>query len=367
MPVSKIAAGVGSVFIIALWLTAAIFAAEFLLRLTGSWTSGVAYDNNMGWRFVRNLETPKVSFNSDGFRDREFALVKKPGSRRIIFIGDSYTVGTRIAKDLIFTSLFQHGMNDGEEEYEVMNMAVSAWATDQQLSLLRNEAAAFKPEYVFLMIAPNDIREAYGKRFYQLTEGELTENGPPEISTWERFAWWLSNRSVMFSAAQKVISPQMGEHGSFQRIFHYFPTTFPLSSGEYANDKHLVAIPQDPVLLEARELFTELFRAFHHVCRNEGIQLMVSVVPTKMEFHVLNDNDEKANSVLQPGLIADYVSGLAKENGIPYMDLFSAFKQDEDPLRFFISDEYHFSEAGHAFAATSLVDFFKEHENLELN
>ncbi len=115
-------------------------------------------------------------------------------------------------------------------------------------------------------------------------------------------------------------------------------------------------------MVEARKLFTALFSAFHQVCRRNGIQLMISVIPTKMEFQMLIDPDEQAKIALQPRQIADYVAGVAKEYGIPYLDLFSAFERDEDPFRLYISSEYHFNEAGHAFVGEKLTDFFNEHE-----
>lgn len=365
--VSRSVAFAGFVFILAIWLMAALLAAEVYERSNGTAISGIVHDKELGWRYLANAKTPGHSVNSSGFRDREHTQTKIRGEHRdrhrIIFFGDSYTVGWGIETDLIFTSLFESALNNEVERYEVMNMAITAWATDQQLSLLRIEGLAFKPDSIILMIAPNDIRESYGKGFYQLTGGQLDELDAPALSSWERLAWSLANHSALFSALQQRWPPENGEHGAFKRIYSYYPVTFPLANGGYASDEHLFARRQDPEMLEARRLFTALISAFHQECLDNNIQLIVSVIPTKMEFEILNDPDKQADMAMQPGLVADYVAAFSAEHDIPYLDLFAAFKRDKNPLRLFIASEFHFNEAGHALVGEELTRFFREQQN----
>src|SRR5262245_12673448 len=74
--------------------------------------SGIAYDENLGWKLKKahrwklnsaNREEPNVSKNSNGFRDTEHSIAKQSGRKRIMFVGDSYTVGLDYPNETIFT------------------------------------------------------------------------------------------------------------------------------------------------------------------------------------------------------------------------------------------------------------------------
>src|SRR5687768_496239 len=164
-----------------------LLAGEVALRITGKYPiSAFVYDKQLIWRLKPNHHETKgekkFSFNRDGFRDRNHPLKKPENTKRIIVLGDSYTFGgIEYSDEQIFTSQFEKKLNQnktGETNYEVMNVSVPAWGTDQQLNYLREEGINYEPDYLILMVSPNDMRESYGKKVYQLTSDHQLKRNP---------------------------------------------------------------------------------------------------------------------------------------------------------------------------------------------
>ena len=326
--------------------------------------SGIAYDERLGWRFKKDYDSEikekdpkkrdrKLSFNSRGFRDRDHSFEKDEDTKRIIFLGDSYTAGTEYPNDEIFATLFEKMLDantTNKIKYEVMNVSVSAWATDQQYIYLKEEGMKYHPDYVLLMIAPNDIRETYGKKVLYLENGKLREMGAPSIPLKARLYWFLANRSCAFQHLQTRLKLN---YGSFKNVFQYFPVSFPIGE-EMCNDKHLFLKEAPEEIIAARELFKTILLEINQLCKKNHSKLLISVIPSKIEFE-----DDLKGEQYEPGKIAEYVKAIANENGIPFLDLFSCLKaEEEDPLRIFISWEYHLNDYGHAFVAKKLLRFF---------
>jgi len=326
--------------------------------------SAIAYDENLGWKLKRarswnlnsaNSEKPNgnVTTNSKGFRDIEHSIAKQPGRKRIMFAGDSYTAGLHYPNEKIFTQRFAQALDQLtalKNRFEIMNVAVPAWATDQEYLYLRDEGMKYRPDYVFLMIAPNDIRESYGKQFFSLGNQRLTENGPPSVPWKTRFYWFLANHSCAFQYWQ---SKSKSNYGSFADIFQYFPVSFPVGS-EISSDKHLFLQDAPPEIKTAKELFKALLLKINRLCKENHCKLLLSIIPTKVEY----DGSLK-DKRYQPGAIADYVETLASENNMPFLNLVRALDlQEKDPMRIFIANEYHLNDYGHAFVARNLLSFF---------
>ncbi|MCI0454151.1 MAG: SGNH/GDSL hydrolase family protein [Candidatus Dadabacteria bacterium] len=326
--------------------------------------SGIKYDERLGWLFKKTYDSEirekdsrkrdlKLSFNSRGFRDRDHSFEKDEGTKRIIFLGDSYTAGIQYSNDEIFTSLFEKRLNAivaDKIKYEVINASVPAWATDQQYIYLKEEGMRYHPDYVLLMIAPNDIRETYGKKFFYLENGNLKERGAPPIPWKARICWFLANHSCAFQGLQPLFKQ---DYGSFRSVFQYFTVSFPVGT-EMCNDKHLFLkeIPEE--IIPAMELFKAILLEINQLCMNNHCKLLIAVIPTKIEF-----DDNLKGGQYEPGKIAEYVKAIANENAIPFLDLFSYLKAEEqEPLKIFISEEYHLNDYGHAFVAKKLVPFF---------
>ena len=328
--------------------------------------SGVKYDKNLGWRYkdrytgniIKKLPSgdtfkTEVSFNKDGFRDTDHNISKTSDIGRIMVLGDSYTAGTSIAEDKIFTSIFSKKLNDNPDDkykFEVMNVAVAAWSTDQQYIYLGNEGLKYKPDYVILMMAPNDIRESYGKGFFKIDKsGNLTRGNPVHLPAITRFLWYLSCRVCTFQAFQYILGTN---YGSFKNISEYFPYTLNIDDAIF-NDNHVFLEKEPDEVKNAKKLFIKLLSGIQLICKDNNIKLILTMIPTKMEFDGTLDN-----KIYDPGKVSELAANIAQRREIPYLNLYEILKENPHPLDIYISWEYHLNEKGHYFVASELYYFF---------
>lgn len=75
---------------------------------------------------------PFEDYNGDGLRDREHALQKPAGVRRLVFLGDSTTVGFRIRPEEAYPQVLQDRLDALDQRAEVFNVALGGWSTRQE-------------------------------------------------------------------------------------------------------------------------------------------------------------------------------------------------------------------------------------------
>ena len=319
----------------------------------------MAYDQRLGWRLKKYQRYRRGAYtfftNSRGFRDTGHSRGKKEGVTRIMVLGDSYTLGAQVSDDQIFSRLFEEGLKrdaGNGREYEVMNVAVSGWATDQELLYFKYEGARYAPDYLVVMVAPNDVREAYTKGFFRLADGGLREKGPQPVSGSMRFCWFLSNYSCLYQFLQKNVFKT--DYGTFPNIGGHFGM-YPLIESYRDPDAPLFLKDVPEVVQQARGFFQALLLELKRLCRESGCTLVLAVIPTEMEL----DFQESEDASYQAGAIAGFVRTIAREQNIPFLDLYSALQDVDDPHRIYLEEGYHLSPQGHIFVAEKLQAFFE--------
>ncbi len=198
--------------------------AEGLYRLVrlpalspSSHPSYVRHDRELGWSYVpgaraqhRSTEFDvSITINQTGFRGPEWEN-KRPGVMRILLLGDSEAFGWGVHHGRTFGNL----VDAASGEWEVLNAAVAAYGTDQQLLLLQRLVGTVEPDLVVCLFTRNDLFEntmsvAYGrpKPWFGVHDGELILHGQPvpyplldRVSVLSRAAkknlWVLQHRTL---------------------------------------------------------------------------------------------------------------------------------------------------------------------------
>jgi len=88
------------------------------------------------------------SVNGHGLRDREYALEKPPGVRRVLAFGDSFTFGSGVGDDAVFTAVAE----DRLDGVEVINMGVPGYGLDQILLSFLAQGRAWEPDDVVVFL-----------------------------------------------------------------------------------------------------------------------------------------------------------------------------------------------------------------------
>jgi lysophospholipase L1-like esterase len=290
-----------------------LVAGEIVVRVMYSRFS----DYNMEmWRYASGLKQPldterlpfhhypnrhgryygvEIRTNSMGLRDREYALEKPAGKRRIVVIGDSFTLGWGVPFDSIFSKRLEALLNQNGDRYEVINLGVGNYNTTMEVELFKWKGLPLRPDMAVLVYFINDV-EPVPKRKPVLEYAAIRRS---------YFAAFLFDR--------------------FVRLRSRFVKSFSWSSYY----RRLYSDANAANLAANRQSLEELVR----LCRESGIRLLVVNLPEMHQF-----------SPYPFAYATDYISGLAAANGVPFLDMLPALK-DYDPSSLWVSREDHHANA----------------------
>lgn len=116
-----------------------------------------------GWWQSEGGET-YIKINSAGWRDREHAVRKPPGTLRVAILGDSYAEALQVPAESAFWSVAERKLQGcemaGGRNVEVINFGVSGFSTARELITLRSRVWQYSPDVVVLLLTTaNDIRD----------------------------------------------------------------------------------------------------------------------------------------------------------------------------------------------------------------
>ena len=177
-------------------------------------------DSSKGWfhrpRFVTELplggpDRGRVRTNSLGLRGPEVSRRKPPGTRRLLAIGDSYVFGYGVDEEHTVTARLSGLLNArGRERWEVLNLGVNSYSTDQELVLFQELGPQLAPDVVVLFVCDNDfeantedfVNQRYYKPFFVLSgDGRLIRHNVPipEFTGPQRAKLWLGQHSEVWN------------------------------------------------------------------------------------------------------------------------------------------------------------------------
>lgn len=340
----------------------------------GQVTEGVfmAHDSLLGFRLLPNARTEmtspefttRIEINAQGLREsEEIPPDKRPGYRRILLCGDSFTFGHGVEEE----ERYGERLATLLDRVEVVNQAVSGSGTDQQLLLYRASGAAFHPDLVVLAYFIDNIRRnvatvrstqsgrfVYKPRFLLRPDGSLSlTNVPvpdprlvPEPAD-EARAMREANASRRGLRVPMPFKAQMRQHSEFYRLarsagirlHRRLRSTDPYHYPEYEKGK------EEWILTQA------LIRAFEEEATTSGSAFLLVLVPQR-------------ESVYRDRLGEQAVAALndfALTEGIPIVDLLPAFQRAFRAGRrdLYYRIDPHWTAAGHTLAAECIADFLK--------
>lgn len=98
-----------------------------------------------------------VSINSYGFRDREFALEKPEGTRRIVVLGDSIAFGNGLRLEETFPKQLEALLEREQPPTQVLNLGVGGYDVVEEVAFLQHVGLAFAPDLVVVGLCINDV------------------------------------------------------------------------------------------------------------------------------------------------------------------------------------------------------------------
>jgi hypothetical protein len=124
------------------------------------------FDAKLGWKKQPNAEIRRrtsefdvtLATNSRGLReDESVAYEKPPGVKRILMVGDSFTLGYTVEAADTIPALLEKRLRAEGREAQVVNAGTEGYSTDQEALWLGHEGRRYAPDAVVLQMYENDI------------------------------------------------------------------------------------------------------------------------------------------------------------------------------------------------------------------
>lgn len=319
---------------IAMGILAALVAGEVAARLVGA--PEVALVRRGRFQLSANPRllfepVPGLSFTGDpryffeyegtgnrlGYRDRDHAEEKPPGTVRIAVLGDSIAAGYRIPETgQAFPALLETLLRQAGHPAEVLNFGVTGYNTAQEVETLRSRALAFAPDLVLLAYCHNDRRPPDPRILAALREAQGDRPVVP-----------LAEANRLLTASALYRSLRYGLLDRPERAAHP-PTTDENTTGPQPGDT-------------VEESLAELAR----LSRRHGFPVLVAVFPFLPKLYDRGHAREHA-----------WLAETTRKHGFHHLDLRPAFRDcragKNGSLGF---DRYHPTPDGHRCAAEAMA------------
>lgn len=382
------------VFLVLFGIFLALFAAEVAARIlydpaapsSKHFKSAIhetVPDLNLLYKLSPGAETFKdgVSHkvNSHGFRDREFSVEKTPGTKRVLFLGDSVVYGYEAPLELSVPKMLEQRLREKGKKIEVLNFGVLGYETRQDVEFFKLLGKKFKPDVVILGYTLND------SRFASITFTDFGDHGKWRVASpqlhWHeripnffyrnmRLLQYLDREKKLFDGNKNLLFYLRGEKDIWhyvrdKNIVHQDAQDSPYRKLRREIEGEAVRLGTNPdnfkEMLEfagysENEMFTshwniskEAVRELKKISEEEGFELKTAIFP------YLWCLDKYALTPLHKFLKNEFT-----EMGIPVLDSLEALQKaavgNEDKMT---TDGVHFM----AYGSSSLADFLAE--NLE--
>ena len=260
------------------------------------------------------------SFNSRGFRDREFSP-KPSGTKRIVFVGDSFTEAQGVVESASLVRLVEARLRGREAAVETWNLGVRGHDFPD-LEALFDTALELSPDAVVFEIVLND-----------------GERGPELADRWPRVNDWIMVRQE---------PPSWLERHSFLAGFvsnRY--ETLEVSRDTTAWYQALYSDDNRDGWMRTRASL----RRIQDKCRERGVAFGVALWPLLIGLEEGGTYPfEAAHAQIRKGV---------ERVGIPFLDLLPALRGRDSASLWVHSSDLHPNERAQALVAPVMADFVR--------
>jgi HEAT repeat protein/lysophospholipase L1-like esterase len=244
---------------------------------------------------------PWEDYNGDGLRDRDHEVARTPGTRRVVCLGDSTTLGWGVSPQEAYPQVLEEMLESEGDRTEVLNVALGGWSTRQELIAYRRVARKYRPDVVILGICLNDVAEM---------QNNLSR--PPR---------WLAALYRRSALVRRLVRAREREIAQVEQLF-----SEPDSPGVRAGYARMFA--------DLKTLRDEV--------RSDGAAFAVLIFPFRFQV----------KPEAPPPYAQRTIAAFCKAQGIPYLDLLPAIGRAG---RESFHDIDHFSAAGARLVAAEVL------------
>lgn len=295
-------------------IAAAVFEGGLRLIGKGAPTTLNAFDPVTGWRneagaskttSVPDGGSVDFTFNAQGLREPGVTPDGKGDQRRLLALGDSFTLGRYTDQELVFTERLEELWGG---EVEVLNTGNEAWSTDQQVAWFLEHGAAWQPDAVLILPYENDLFWCGEADYVGTAKPRFRADGtldPGPLEDRMQKSWFEG------TAIGNTFFKKRGSMPTFER------------NGRTYLREHGILFDDPPEFLEdARARATGALKALAARCEELGVELVVAPIPSETGIHpearkAFEERNGFAGASWSPDNAVETFFEIAREAGIP--------------------------------------------------
>ncbi|MBW1944382.1 MAG: hypothetical protein JRJ51_16305 [Deltaproteobacteria bacterium] len=318
------------------------------------------YDPILGWSGIPykkgsltgddDMAVMHVAMNGEGFFDSQHQVTKPPGKKRILFLGDSFTIGFGVSRKNRYTDRIGEYLSP---EYEVINMGMWGWSTDQELLVLKEKGLKYSPDVVVLAMFVDDISNCH---LFSVNEGLFLK---PRFFLAGENALKLGNVPVADNRTKSLLYNIMTTR--FYRLRNR------LEMGKEFRKLGFFAVFDKNFLKEYKyTLPLRLVSEVHGVSKSKQSKFLLVIIPYMDQLldKKIYASGKGAFGIpperLDLGLPQKVLKLYCKKEGIPVLDLLPVFRVRFSREKLFFRRDLHWTEAGHRLAAKSIIQHLRQ-------
>ena len=314
----------------------------------------------LGWMGIPNIsgkcsfnaddmETMDIAMNAEGFWDDQHAVPKEKTKKRILFLGDSFTIGYGVRKEFRFSDLVKAKLSSG---YEVINMGVWGYSTDQELLLLKEKGIKYDPDIVVLSVFLDDL---FCTNLFSVNDGMYLK---PKFLVSQNNSLELTNVPVQNNHCKSLFINML--------ITRLNKLRNRLAVGNDFANRGWLSVFDTNYLKENKFLLPlRLLKEMHLILKERKIKFLVVLIPyvdqlfDKEIYSSTNKYAGIPRKRLSLRLPQKVINFFCKKEGIQIIDLLPKFKRRINEDKFFFEEDLHWTKAGHSLAADEIISKLK--------
>lgn len=240
---------------------------------------GLRY-NEPGARYWHRSADLAIEFriNAQGMRsDHDAAYRKPPGVRRIVSLGDSFTIGYEVDVADCFSSVLERELRRAGHHVEVLNAGVSGFSTAEELLYLERELLRYDPDLILISFYGNDPEDNLRTGLFAVRDGVL-HPGADEYVPGGVLADVLNTNPLLALLSERSNALAFAKEGLTSAVKRRLDRTGRRAAPGGAPPREAAA-----TLAPATELTVALYERLYAVARARDLPLVIHSIPSRAD------------------------------------------------------------------------------------
>ena len=300
-----------------------------------------------------------VTINSEGWRDEVYSIEKPKNTKRIAIAGDSFVFGFGVEENETFAKILERKLNENSKiNYEVMNFGESAYGTEQEYFVIKDDVLKYSPDLIILAFSPNDLKENVKFNLFDVKNNSLVRNPPKEISTALKIRNYISWHSHLYSLFYFSVIDN-ADLRNFLVNAHLLNAPFKEPSTDF--DSLIYQNSNNADFKYSMNKTLLLLNGINKMAENKNTAFALFIIPAKEqadknEMLKYAESRKLDASKLNITLTQDSLKDALNKENIAIMDPLPQFVKSGRNNTFYYNIDSHWNKNGHEFAANAIYE-----------